>query len=47
LWGAENGEPLATFLGHKLAVHTIAFSGDGALLASGGRDGAVRIWKVE
>jgi len=47
VWDADTGKLLATFLGHKTAVHSIAFSGDGSLIASGGRDGAVRIWKVD
>ena len=47
MWDAETGNLLATFLGHKNAVHTVAFNRDGTLLASGGRDGAVRIWKIE
>ena len=41
-----SGKLLATYLGHKTSVHTIAFNHDGSLLGSGGRDGAVRIWKT-
>jgi WD40 repeat protein len=37
---------LATYLGHKTSVHALAFNKDGTLLASGGRDGAARIWKL-
>ncbi len=47
LWNAETGELLATYLGHKTAIHSVAFNPDGTLLASGSRDGTVRIWKTE
>jgi WD40 repeat protein len=47
LWDAETGELLNTFAGHENGVHVVAFNRDGTQLASGGRDGAVRIWKVE
>jgi COMPASS component SWD3 len=47
LWDADGGELLATFFGHGTVVHTVSFNHDGSLLGSGGRDGAVRIWKVE
>jgi WD40 repeat protein len=47
LWNAETGSLLATYFGHKTGVHTVAINRDGTLVASGGRDGAVRIWKVE
>jgi WD40 repeat protein len=43
----ETGELMATYSGHNTAVHTIAFNHDGTLLGSGGRDGAVRIWRIE
>jgi WD40 repeat protein len=45
-----NAEELAaasdelSFLGHQGAVITIAFSQDGALVASAGLDGSIRIW---
>ena len=47
IWDADTGKLLATYLGHKTSVHTIAFNHDGSLLASGGRDGAVRIWRID
>lgn len=33
--------------GHTGQVHQISFSADGSLLASGGRDGVVRVWEVQ
>jgi WD40 repeat protein len=40
----ESGEILATFDGHEGDVWSVAFSGDGSRIASGGDDGSVRIW---
>ena len=47
VWNPETGEATATYLGHKLAVHSLAYNASGTLLASGGRDGAVRVWSLE
>jgi WD40 repeat protein len=38
------GQPVATLRGHTGAVWGVALTGDGRLLASGGDDGAVRLW---
>ena len=39
--------PLAVLRGHFDEVETVAFSPDGTLLASGGRDGSVKLWEVK
>jgi len=46
LWEVSTGELLGSMEGHPLNVTSIAFSPDGALLASGSRDGSITLWKV-
>ena len=41
----ESGSTLATFTGHAGPLATIAFSPAGTLVASGGRDGVVKLWR--
>src|SRR5207245_2929574 len=43
LWLAR-GPELATLRGHRGMVRALAFSADGATLASGGEDHQIRIW---
>jgi WD40 repeat protein len=42
--GDAAGKPLSTFAGHTGTVNTVAFSKDGKLLATGGKDHTVRVW---
>jgi WD40 repeat protein len=39
--------PLAVLRGHRDEVETVAFSPNGNLLASGGKDGLVKLWDVK
>jgi WD40 repeat protein len=52
LWGVENGQNLLTFQAHELGQDTYAmtcfdFSPDGRRLATGGKDGEVKLWSLE
>ncbi|WP_171815453.1 WD40 repeat domain-containing protein [Stanieria cyanosphaera] len=43
-WQVDNGQPMQTLRGHKGGTYTLAFTPDGKLLASAGRDGTIRFW---
>ncbi len=45
-WGADCRE-VKTFRGHSHGVWAVAFSPDGAMLASGGAERLVRMWDIE
>jgi WD40 repeat protein len=47
LWNMESGKSLLTLDGHTDDVHGLAFSPDGALLASGSSDQTIRLWDVK
>jgi WD40 repeat protein len=42
----ETGQEVARWQAHDAAVTALTFSPDGALLASGARDGRLRVWNV-
>jgi WD40 repeat protein/class 3 adenylate cyclase len=43
---AETGERVRSFKGHEVDINSVAFSADGAMLATTGDDGALRVWDV-
>lgn len=46
LWDAATGELLRTFNGHLSTLHAVAFSPDGAMLATGGYNRKMILWDV-
>lgn len=42
----ETGELLDTYKGHHGPVHSIAYSPDGCVCATGSEDGTIRLWKM-
>ena len=44
LWDLTRGEDVARLLGHTSYVSSLAFSPDGATLASGSGDATIRLW---
>ena len=47
LWDIESGQEMRTLVGQETDVHTVAFSPDGALLASVGPMAEAKLWDVE
>jgi WD40 repeat protein/serine/threonine protein kinase len=46
LWSVLEANQLASLVGHDKAVMSVAFSPDGGAIASGARDGTVRVWNA-
>ncbi|WP_293157891.1 MULTISPECIES: hypothetical protein [unclassified Microcoleus] len=47
LWDVETGTLITTFTGHSYDIHSVAFSPNGKLLASGSQDGTIKLWDIE
>jgi WD40 repeat protein len=46
LWDIQTGQSMGTFAGHRQSVQCVTLSSDGRFLASGSKDGTVRLWEV-
>ncbi len=42
----SSGKRIASLAGHSSSVYSLAYSGEGTLLASGGADCTVKLWDV-
>jgi WD40 repeat protein/serine/threonine protein kinase len=46
LWGRSRGDQIETLVGHSNYVNCVAYSPDGAILASGSSDQTVKLWNA-
>jgi WD40 repeat protein len=46
IWDADSGQDLQTRISHQGSISSLAFSPSGELLATGGSDGTVKVWRV-
>lgn len=47
LWDVVSGKALKRFHGHTAQIYSVSFHPQGKILASGGRDGTVKIWNAD
>jgi len=47
IWDPESGRELQRFAGHQGPVLSVAFSGDGRTVVTGGGDNSARLWRVQ
>ena len=45
IWDLTTGDELVKLTGHTDSVTSVAFSADGGLIATGGMDGKIRVWR--
>ena len=45
IWDLTTGDELVKLTGHTDSVTSVAFSADGELIATGGMDGKIRVWR--
>jgi WD40 repeat protein len=45
LWELDTGKQLQTLRGHQWGTNVLAFTPDGKMLASAGKDGTIRFWR--
>ena len=46
IWRVSDGEVIHRLVGHSGPVSSVAISGDGAFVVSGGDDGTARLWTL-
>jgi WD40 repeat protein len=47
LWDVEQGQLVHILSGHENHIRSLAFSGDGSILASGSEDNTIKLWDVQ
>jgi WD40 repeat protein len=46
LWEVATSKEICTLIGHSSFVQSVAFSGDGQILASGSQDKTIKLWSI-
>ncbi|KAI7872135.1 WD40-repeat-containing domain protein [Spinellus fusiger] len=46
IYGFENGDELEVYKGHHGPIHTVSYSPDGEIYATGSEDGTIRLWQT-